>query len=359
MNVLVTGATGFVGGAIARKLIMQGATVRVLVRDPQRLGPGLESAIVYLGDLGDPKKIAMAAQGSEGVIHAASEVLLRSDEEVLKWVNVAGTENVINAARYAGCRRMVYISCADVTLANCDRLNWNEDQRPDRPLLNGHARSKQLAEELALSASCAAMEVTALRPAWIWGAGDTSLLPDVCHEALAHGGMRLCGSGRNYFATSHIDVLAEAACGALKSAHAASRAYYVADLTQSTAIEFFSALCSAAGLPRPLKSHALLARTRAYLHRSSGNDVLVPSEVIKRSRHSLFDVQRAVKDLGITPVQSLEPGMERLKRWIADNGGPSHVAGMRRVPKTASSVKAQRRMAERENMLSGEPIIER
>lgn len=341
MKVLVTGATGFIGGSIARSLIKQGIGLRVVVRDPRRLGAGLESAVVHLGDVGDPQTIAAAAMGCDAVVHAASESVSRSDERVFKWVNIAGTENVVNAARHAGCRRLIYISCADVTLANCDRLNWNEERRPHRPILGAHARSKKLAEEIALASSTSAMEVVALRPAWVWGPGDVSVLPSLCKEAISERGLSLCGTGRNYLATTYIDLIGAAVCGALGGVDVAGKAYYIADLTQAPASEFLQALSVAVGLPMPRKAHAKLELMRAHWREAWHRPGLEPSEVVRRSRHSLFDVQRAVKDLAIKPTQQLAPGMKALKCWVSDAGGAKGLARLLRSPKVASAVDAQ------------------
>ncbi len=338
MKVLITGATGFVGRAIARSLLKHGASLHILARDPQRLGPHLDAAVVHLGDLSDPQKIAVAATGCAFVVHAASESNLRSDERVLKWVNIAGTENVLNAARYAGCRRVVYISCADVTLANCDRLHWNEDRRPDRTLMDAHARSKQLAEELALASSTSKMEVVALRPAWLWGPGDTSVLPGLCKEAVTMRGIALCGRGRNYLATTHIELLTDAVRASLGNTDVAGKSYYVTDLTQGSSEEFFNALSTTLGLPMPRKSYAFKELLWARYRQRYGKPGLLPSEVVKRSRSSLFDVQRAVKDLGITPIQTWDKGMQELKHWVAENGGINGMLRLLRLPKAASTV---------------------
>lgn len=341
MKVLVTGATGYIGSSIARSLIKQGLALRLLVRDPRRLGAGLEAAVVHLGDVGEPEAMAAAAQGCDAVVHAASEAIPRSDERVLKWVNIAGTENVINAARYAGCRRLIYLSCADVTLTNCDRLNWNEERRPDRPLLGAHARSKKLAEEVALASSTPAMEVVALRPAWVWGPGDVSVLPRLCQEAINEHGLSMCGSGRNYLATTYIDLISAAVAGALNQPDVAGKAYYITDLTQAPAAEFLQALSVAVGIPMPRKGRAKLEFISACYREALHKPGLAPSEVVRRSRHSLFDVQRAVKDLGITPTQQLAPGMRALKCWVSDAGGANGLARLVRPPKAASAVDAQ------------------
>ena len=107
--ILVTGATGFVGWHVARKLLESGRTVRVLVRDPRRLRE-LE-AEVAVGDLRDAASLAGAVAGCEVVYHVAADYRLwAKDPSELYRSNVDGTRNLLEAARQAGVDRVVYTS---------------------------------------------------------------------------------------------------------------------------------------------------------------------------------------------------------------------------------------------------------
>ena len=166
MKALVTGATGFVGRALALRLLNDGHVVHALVRDPNRAGElGQAGAELFTGSICDPNRIARAAGGCEVVFHCAGESSLRAPARVYDWINVAGSENLINAARHVGCRRVVHLSCADTTLLNIDRLHWREDRVVAEQPLGRCARSLRLAEELALASSTASTEVTAIRSA--------------------------------------------------------------------------------------------------------------------------------------------------------------------------------------------------
>src|SRR5579872_7384919 len=108
--VLVTGATGFVGWHVARKLLDRGGRVRTLARDPRRLRE-LEGVEPVQGDLRDPGSLDRAVTGCGAVFHIAADYRLwtRHPEEMYQS-NVHGTRNLLNAAKSAGVERVVYTS---------------------------------------------------------------------------------------------------------------------------------------------------------------------------------------------------------------------------------------------------------
>ncbi|MEM9188133.1 MAG: NAD-dependent epimerase/dehydratase family protein [Myxococcota bacterium] len=342
MKYLITGGTGFIGSSSARRILADGDEVHLFVRDADAVADDLSKACeVFVGTIGDPNAIAAAAAGCEVVVHAAAAPNHRCHPRALQWINVAGTENVVNAARSAGVARVVYLSCADVTLTNADRVNWNEARELTKKPFDAHARSKLLGEEVALTANSAAMEVTALRPTWVWGPGDTSRLPHLAREALG-GGIQLVGSGGNLIASIYIDNLIEAILLAAEAPEAAGQRYYVSEGDFIEAGEFFSMLSTAlgAGPPRTGPPYPI-AFPLASLGRRVGGQALSATDIIQRGRSSLFDVQNLVKDLDWGPTVAMADGATKLQAWIAAQGGAEAVAALERAPATAESVDAQ------------------
>jgi nucleoside-diphosphate-sugar epimerase len=331
VNVLVTGATGFVGAAIAKRLLVEGDTVHALVRDASRAESlAAAGARLFTGSIGDPNQIASAARECKLVVHAAAVASHRATRDALRWTNVAGTENVLNAARHVGVARVVHLSCADVTLSGEERHGWNEDRTPQGALLDEHARSKRLAEDLALSA--AGVEVCALRPPLIWGVGDTTTLPAFCAEALAHDGAALYGDGRNVLATVHLDNLVDAVLAALSGGDVAGRAYYVADSEFLDAGEVYGMLSKACGLPPPRTSGLPLAAhlAVAWARERMGSGGAWRTDVVRRAGSSQFDVSRASRDLGWKARTSVEDGMKSLAAWVTAEGGAAAIAARKR-----------------------------
>ncbi len=342
---LVTGATGFVGGALCQRLSELGVTLHALVRagSPRQ---ELEStrAVLHEGDLADPNTIADAAEGCELLFHCASESALHAPPAALSWINVAGTENAIAAARHAGVRRVVLLSCADVSLLNRDRLHWKEAAVLGQEPLGALARSKLLAEELALQASDARLCVTALRPAFLWGPAERHNLPALCAEGLG-GGVRLFGSGDALFATTHVDNLVEALLAAARAPEAGGRAFHVADGEVLTAREFFAKLSEALGLPRPRRGLYAFAYAAAWLRRGLQREGAWPEDVARRGRACLLDCLQAVQSFDYQPRVSIEQGMAELARWGQAAGGAAAIARLARPPAGHEEIARHQRLA--------------
>lgn len=346
MRALVTGGTGFVGAALVRQLLADGAAVRTLVRDGRdtavRTDPGAERCEAGLGD---PNAIADAAAGCDVVFHCAGESSLHASPRVVAWINVAGTENVLKAARYAGVPRLVHLSCADVTLTGGDRLGWKEDAVLTDIPLGACLRSKLLADDLVRQASTERFRTVTVRPGWLWGPGDRSNLPGLYEEAQS-GGVRLFGRGDNIFATTHVDNLVEGLMAAGRSAGAAGKAIHVIDGEFVTAHEFFTLLCRTLGWGAPRRGVYRLSYGLAWLREQVGLPGSWRVDVARRGRASLFDVGRAAHELDYTPRVSMEAGMQALGRWVEDLGGASALRELARSPQTDTDADAHARAAD-------------
>jgi dihydroflavonol-4-reductase len=174
MTVLVTGATGKVGHAIASALLDRGDEVRALVRDPERASGTLPAGVEPVrGDATDATSLAAAVGGCELVFNAMGlpEQWVR-DEGIFDRVNALGSGALAAAAKRAGIRRFIHTSTHDV-------FHAESGQRFDETMLAGHPkgtayeRSKQRAEELVL-AERDGMEVVILNPCAVYGPGPSA-----------------------------------------------------------------------------------------------------------------------------------------------------------------------------------------
>ncbi|HME37560.1 MAG TPA: hopanoid-associated sugar epimerase [Steroidobacteraceae bacterium] len=180
MKALVTGATGFVGAAIARALVAAGWQVRVLARGGSNRGNLLELEVqVAEGDLADTASLERALQGCTGLFHAAADYRLGArDPAQLYRTNVEGTRNILNAARAAGVERIVYTSSVATIGIPADGSPGDERTPAALHDMIGHyKRSKYLAEELARDAARTGPPVVIVNPSTPVGPGDIKPTP--------------------------------------------------------------------------------------------------------------------------------------------------------------------------------------
>jgi dihydroflavonol-4-reductase len=169
MRVLVTGATGKIGHAIATSLLDRGDQVRVMVRDPNRAANILPAGIEPIrGDATDPEGFGVAVEGCELVFNAMGlpEQWVR-DEAIFDRVNAVGSGALARAAKRAGGRRFIHTSTHDVFHTDTGG-RFDETMVADHPKGTAYERSKQHAEELVL-AERDGMEVVVLNPSGVYG----------------------------------------------------------------------------------------------------------------------------------------------------------------------------------------------
>jgi nucleoside-diphosphate-sugar epimerase len=169
MEVLVTGATGKVGNAIASALLDRGEAVRALVRDPERAASVLPAGIEPIrGDVTDAESVAAATEGCELVFNSMGmpEQWVK-DEAIFDQVNAIGSGQLAGAAKRGGVRRFIHTSTHDVFHADTGE-RFDETMLADYPKGTAYERSKQHAEELVL-AERNGMEVVVLNPSGVYG----------------------------------------------------------------------------------------------------------------------------------------------------------------------------------------------
>jgi dihydroflavonol-4-reductase len=180
MRVLVTGASGFVGAAVARALLAAGRDVRALVRPGSDLR-NLSNLDVELasGDLGDPVSLQRALADCSGLFHVAADYRLGArDPSQLYRTNVEGTRNILNAARKAGVEKIVYTSSVATIGIPRDGLPGDETTPSVLQDMIGHyKRSKFLAEVVARDAASAGSWVVIVNPSTPVGPRDVKPTP--------------------------------------------------------------------------------------------------------------------------------------------------------------------------------------
>jgi dihydroflavonol-4-reductase len=180
LKALVTGATGFIGAALARTLLAAGWHVRVLVRaGSDRRNLRAINVECVSGDLTDAPSLERAVEGCDAVFHAAADYRLWvPDPQAMYRANVEGTRNLLEAARRAGVRRIVYTSSVACIGLPSDGTAGTEDTPVSLASMVGHyKRSKFLAEQAALEAAAAGAPVVIVNPAAPVGPRDIKPTP--------------------------------------------------------------------------------------------------------------------------------------------------------------------------------------
>ncbi len=172
MRALVTGATGKIGNAVARRLADRGDDVVALVRNPAKARELLPSGIeLARGDVGDPASLRAAAEGIDAAFNCMG--LFEqwfADPGIFDRINAEGARNVIAAAREAGATRAVHTSTFDV-FHTPQGGTVSEAEVADYPKDTAYERSKQLAEKLVLSEAEKGIEVVIANPSSVYGPG--------------------------------------------------------------------------------------------------------------------------------------------------------------------------------------------
>lgn len=314
----VTGGSGFVGGALIERLRSEGWDVHALARSERAAERVRElGAEPAMGDLDERDAMRAGAEGCEVAFHAAAKVEDWGDPADFERLNVRGTQNVIDACREGGVRRLVHVGTEAALMVGQPLINVDESAplRPDSVAL--YSSSKAKAEQLVRDAD--GLETVVVRPRFVWGRGDTSLLPAII-EMVTSGRFRWIGGGGQLSATTHIDNTVEGLWLAATKAPAGG-VYFVTDGEPAVFREFLTELVTTQGVTVPDKSvPAGVARVAAAaseriwrLLKRPGRPPLTRFAVWVSSQECTIDISRAERELGYRPVISREAGLAELR----------------------------------------------
>jgi nucleoside-diphosphate-sugar epimerase len=318
VKVLVTGASGFLGGAVAAAVRDAGHEVRTFQRRPS----GVVGVDDVLGTMTDAAAVGRAVDGVEAVVHLAAKVSLAGDPADFERVNVEGTRTLLAAARAAGVSRFVFVSSPSV--AHTGSSISGDGAAPASPsqARGDYARTKAAAELLALAADAPGFAVVAVRPHLVWGQGDTQLVGRIVDRA-ARGRLPLLDSGAALMDSCYVDNAASAMVAALDRADADEvhgNAYVVTNGEPRPVADLLDGICRASGVPTP-RWHvpAGLARAagsvvEAVWRVRPGEDEPPMTRFLAEqlSTSHWFDQRRTRRDLRWEPSVSIDEGLRRL-----------------------------------------------
>ncbi|HEX7120398.1 MAG TPA: NAD(P)-dependent oxidoreductase [Longimicrobiales bacterium] len=325
MKVLVTGATGFTGSALVRRLLDEGH--RVVGLDTQK---GLffdeltrRGADITLGSVTDQDTVERLMDGVDVVHHVAAAFRqLDVGRDVYDDVNIDGTRVVADAAHRAGVRKLIYCSTCGVH-GNVEYPPANEDA-PIAPA-DYYQRTKYEGERIIEEYTARGLKTLILRPAGIYGPGDPERFYMIFRR-VARGWFPMFGDGQTLYHSVYIDNLVDAFMLAMESERGDGRAYLVADERHCTIEELVRRVAEAMDVPvrfRRLPLTPLLVAghivEKACLPFGIAPPIF-PRRVDWYRQDRAFDITRARRELGYEPKVPLAVGLRRTARWYRENG---------------------------------------
>lgn len=328
---VVTGGGGFVGRHLVSALAARGDRVlNIDLRAPEDLPGELVRA-----DITDPKAVRDAIAGADVVFHNASAVHTKQTHvDLVRRVNVDGTQNVIDACRAVGVRKLVYVSSGSVVYEGRDIENGDESLPYPRTSQAPYADAKIEAEKRVLAANDASLATISLRPHVIFGPHDGRFLPAVIAHAKA-GRLRVqVGRGTWLSDYTYVENLVDALLAAGErlepGAPVAGRAYFITNGEPMPFWDFVRHVLARLGLP-PIRWAVPHQLVYAIASVKEGFEALRGAEVSPEDgltrfairymcTHHYFSIERARRELGYDPKVSVREGIERTCRFLEETG---------------------------------------
>jgi len=325
MKAFITGATGFIGGNLARALLNDEHQVRALVRpgSDRRNVAGLPLELTE-GDLDNQYKLAEQIAGCDVVFHVAAHYSLWvKDRGSIYHANVGGTKNLLAAARTVGVKRFVHTSSvAAIGVPAPNTLGTEETQTTLDELVSDYKKSKYMAEQAALQAAREGLDVVIVNPSTPIGAYDVKPTPtgEIILRFLQDRMPAYVRTGLNL-----VDVEDVARGHILAWQKGRTGARYILGNRNLSLKEMLEILAAITGkrAPRMVIPHSIPLAV-AFI------DEMILSRLGKKPRVSFYSVQmsrkamyydssKAVRELGL-PQNPVEMALEKAVRWFGENG---------------------------------------
>jgi dihydroflavonol-4-reductase len=327
MTVLVTGATGFVGSAVARKLLDRGQSVRVMARANSEKSnlEGLDVEVV-VGDLTDNASLIAACKGCDGLYHVAADYRLWTlDPASMLAANVEGSRNMVLAAAEAGIGRMVYCSSVAVLGIDPEPPHGTEDTPVTYANMIGpYKQSKYLAEEAVRGLiGKGGLEVVIVNPSTPIGPRDIKPTPTgrMIVEAASGKMPAYVDTGLNI---AHVDDVAEGHLLAMEKGVSGER--YILGGENMTLREILTDVAGIVGGKPPkicIPHNAILpfaALAEGWARLTRGKEPFATLDGIKMAKKKMFfSCEKAKRELGYTPRPAHEALADAVE-WFRDKG---------------------------------------
>ena len=324
MKVVVTGATGFLGGAVARRLRREGYSVVGLGRNAAAGESLVGDDIDFLRlDLQERGALADACDGANAVVHSAALSSPWGKLSKFLQANVEGTKNIVDACVLSGVKRLVHISTPSLYFSHTEGRNISESAPIASPPASHYTHSKVLAEEIVNGAQNDSLSTIILRPRGLYGPGDTAILPRLI-RALSAGRLPIIGDGKTETDLTYIDNAVAAVVLALKAPnHLAGRAFNITDGESVALWDVVNSVADRLRIDRPRRQVPVPKAMRAATVMEWTYRWLLGNREPPLTKYTVgllgltqtLDIAAARRDLGYAPTISTAEGIDRFLKW--------------------------------------------
>jgi len=324
MNILITGATGFIGRALVRRLVEENNRVVALVKDQNKADLSLPAGIeIHAADINDKKKLAALApliNRIDIVIHLAACIDYKAGKEFLFRTNVEGTANILEFAGQLGVKKFVYISSIEAI----GPVSWKDipagETQPCHPV-NMYGESKLEAEKLALRAGAELnMDTVILRLGNVYGPESLSFILPVAKAVIASNKAWLCFNRDIHL--WHPVYVDDAIAGIISAAAVTGRGGIYIVAGEETAAAGRLAGVIERELAADIKTYKIAGCAGIYIQLSetwAKLKALLRSARCSRTNWA-YSIEKARRELGYAPQVSLEDGIHRTIEWARKEG---------------------------------------
>jgi len=343
--ILVTGATGFLGGTLVRTLLADGFSVRATGRNHAE-GQKLASlgADFRPVDLRDRPAMRAVCKGMRSVVHCGALSSAWGRRADFVAINVEGTQNVIDGCLAHDVGRLVHISSPSVMTRPVPQFNLKESDPLPHTFASLYSETKKLAEDRINAASANGLHAVILRPKAIYGPGDNAIIPRLI-EAAARNRLPIIGDGDTVTDLTHVDDVVRAIRLALESPRALGNTYCITGNPEVPVWDLVRDLLDQLGYEAPARRISLnkalaIARVMETLWRLlplPGEPPLTAYKVGILGISQTYDISAAKQDLGYTPQVSLEAGIRSVVDALKDP--PQDTPAPRATPREPSPIR--------------------
>jgi nucleoside-diphosphate-sugar epimerase len=309
----VTGGSGFVGGRVITALRSRGIEVVALARSDSSVKTvEAHGATAARGDLEARAALEAGCQGCDVVFHCAAHTDQFDPVAVHMRITTRGTENVLAAARAAGVKRFVHVS-TEAVLADGKPIIRADEKRPiPAKALGAYPLTKGLAEQAVIAANGNGMETVVVRPRFVWGKGDTNLLPEFV-DAVKAGTFGWVSGGRYLTSTVHVDNVVEGLLLAAEKGTPGS-IYFLTDGAPVEFRDFITKLLATQGIDAGTRNiPRWLARMVVTLTSWMKKPPLTKTAFALMAHEVTVDDSKARRELGYSGAKTIDAGLAEMR----------------------------------------------